>query len=295
MLIPHLKKSDLTFSGHESFYCRQFWLKKGYDFVLAGNNFSAPDAVVELGVGKNMVTSILYWLKSFNLLDEKQNLTKFAHFLFSDHGVDPYLEDIGTLWLLHYHLVTRGKASIFSLVFNVFRRERYDWTHDQLVSFLEQVCRGANYSISPNTLRKDVDVFIRTYLRPEHGSRNIEDDFSSLLIDLELLSETKLSKAMGGRRFSIESTDRSDIPWELILYAILDQYDGNSFAFQRLLNDPNSPGTIFTMTEQGLAKKIKAIVSYIPDATFATDAGIRELQFEKRPNPQAIMMQYYEH
>lgn len=24
--------SELTFSGHETFHCRQFWLKKGYDF-----------------------------------------------------------------------------------------------------------------------------------------------------------------------------------------------------------------------------------------------------------------------
>ena len=77
---------------------------------------------------------------------------------------------------------------MFSLVFNEFRRQRRDWTRDQLVSFLERICRDANYSVSPNTLQKDADVFVRTYLRPERGSRNIEDDFSSLLIALELVS-----------------------------------------------------------------------------------------------------------
>ena len=42
------------FSGHESFPCKSLWLKKGYDFIVHGNNFSSPDAVIQLGVGKNM-------------------------------------------------------------------------------------------------------------------------------------------------------------------------------------------------------------------------------------------------
>ena len=43
-----------TFSGHESFPCKSLWLKKGYDFVVQGKNFNNPDAVIDLGVGKNM-------------------------------------------------------------------------------------------------------------------------------------------------------------------------------------------------------------------------------------------------
>ena len=63
------------------FYCRQFWLKKGYDYA-AGKTFAAADAVVDLGVGKNMATSILYWSKCFNVLDEKQEPTEFANLCF---------------------------------------------------------------------------------------------------------------------------------------------------------------------------------------------------------------------
>lgn len=51
------------FSGHESFPCKSLWLKKGYDFVVGGNDFNSPDAVITLGVGKNMVTSIRFWLR----------------------------------------------------------------------------------------------------------------------------------------------------------------------------------------------------------------------------------------
>ena len=51
------------FSGHESFPCKSLWLKKGYDFVVGGNDFNSPDAVITLGVGKNMVMSIRFWLR----------------------------------------------------------------------------------------------------------------------------------------------------------------------------------------------------------------------------------------
>ena len=47
-----------TFSGHESFPCKSLWLKKGYDFVIQEKDFNSPNAVVDLGVGKNMVSSI---------------------------------------------------------------------------------------------------------------------------------------------------------------------------------------------------------------------------------------------
>ncbi len=71
-----------TFSGHESFPCKTLWLKKGYDFVRAEKDFNAPEAVVDLGGGKNMVSAIRYWFKSFGLnvrnmliFRKRQNLT----------------------------------------------------------------------------------------------------------------------------------------------------------------------------------------------------------------------------
>ena len=97
--------SKPIFSGHESFACKSHWLKRGYDFVNAGNNFNDDEAVVHLGVGKNMVASIRFWLKAFGLLQE-DGLAPIAGYIFDDaSGKDPYLEDIGTLWLLHFMLI----------------------------------------------------------------------------------------------------------------------------------------------------------------------------------------------
>lgn len=80
------------FSGHETFQCRHLWLKKGYDYAKAGKSFSAEDAVVELGVGKNMVTSIRFWMRAFDLMeanDQKPN--EFADYIFGDDDKDLFL------------------------------------------------------------------------------------------------------------------------------------------------------------------------------------------------------------
>ena len=110
--------AKLIFSGHESFHCRTLWLKKGYDFISHEKKFTMPDAVVDLGVGKNMVSAINFWMRSFGLIQKEHKLSNLAEFIFGKDGVDPYLENPATLWLLHYHLVKENIASINSLVFN---------------------------------------------------------------------------------------------------------------------------------------------------------------------------------
>lgn len=56
---------------------------------------------------------------------ENEEPTKLADKLFNDvNGWDPYLEDLGTLWLLHYQLITRQKASTYGLIFNGLRRDK---------------------------------------------------------------------------------------------------------------------------------------------------------------------------
>lgn len=111
------------FSGHESFPCKSMWLKKGYDYLVEHNKFTDPDAVVKLGVGKNMVQSIKFWLRAFDLLKDDE-VTEIARYIFNDRdGKDPYAEDNTTLWILHYLLVVSAVSSIYRLVFVDLQRE----------------------------------------------------------------------------------------------------------------------------------------------------------------------------
>ena len=252
-----------SFSGHETFHCRQFWLKKGYDFIKQQGQFADGDAVAALGVGRNMVIALPYWLRSFGLTDDQQQTTRLADLIFGDNGKDPYLENIGTLWLLHYLLVKTGHASIYSLIYNEFRKERIEFTKEQMTNFLERKCQESEQNISRRTLERDVDVFVKNYLRPRSKGGNVEDDFSAIMLDLALLQEMERTDT-GANLYKIESQDRPDLPAEILFYCILDQEKGNSISFDSLLINADHVGLAFALTRGGLMQKVNEITTKFP-------------------------------
>ncbi len=291
----------LQFSGHDSFICKHFWLKKGYDFISQDQkSFNDELAVVDLGVGKNMVTAISYWLKAYGIADSSNHITELGHYLFNDkNGHDPFLEDLGSIWLLHYSLIKADKASIYNLFFNEFRKDKFSFTREQLSNFLlRKLDSNEQNNVNENTLNKDINVFIRNYLK--HGLRNkktdIEDEFSNLFIDLQFM-ETYQSENAENKLvewYKVENELRIDLPAEIVLFSILDNESyGDSISFKELQSGHNSPGNVFALNEEGLYSKIEAIVDLCPDATFTQSAGIRELQFKSRPDKWKILNDYY--
>ena len=284
----------LTFSGHDSFHCRSQWLYKGLEFISEGKNFFSPNAVVDLGVGKNMVTSVNYWLKSFGLVNGKNSLSKISNFIFGANGVDPYLEDEASLWLLHYHLIVENNASIYSLVFNEFRKQHIEFNKLQLLNFLIYKCKEIDQVVSTNTLKRDIVVFINTYIKPVKANRNLEELYSGLFIELDLIECIKKYDEEENAWYKIENKERENLPAEIILYVIANNYpDASSISFDELLIGHNSPGNIFALNPKGLQDKIEELTArkYI---TFTDDAGIREVQIKKIFNPLKELQKYYE-
>lgn len=289
-----VKKTPIkfTFSGHESFQCRHLWLKKGYDFVNYKKSFNNDDAVVELGVGKNMVSSIRFWMKAFNLLTPADELTDFAHKLLSDDGYDPYMEDEGTLWLLHYQLVKKGFASTYSIVFNELRREKIEFTKDNFISYIKRKSETEkSFQFNPKTLHEDFSVLSKMYLRSEVQTKDREDSFSGLLTELDLVKCYNKGKE---EFFIIENTEKTEIPDEIILYAILDNENFDlSLSLNTIEQNYNSVGTVFAINKPGLQVKIENLTAKFTNMVFNDQAGIKEIQFKKKPTAYSILDKYY--
>lgn len=290
--IQHTTK--YTFSGHESFQCRNLWLKKGYDFVIKGKSFNDEDAVVELGVGKNMVSSIRYWMRAFNLLTTSDELTKLAHKLLSDDGYDPYLEDEGTLWLLHYELVRKGFASSYSIVFNELRREKIEFTCTNFVNFVRRKSEDEkSFVVNEKTVADDFAVLIKMYLRSESTNKDKEDTFSGLLTELDLVKSFKKDKEKE-EFFVIENTNRAEIPDEIILYAIIDNEEfESSFNLNTIEQNSNSIVSIFAINRPGLYEKIENLTKKYSYLVLNDHAGIKELQFKVKPTSESVLKAYY--
>lgn len=287
-MIENTDIAKFSFSGHDTFHCRQLWLKKGYDYVKGGKNFNDEDAVVQLGVGKNMVSSIRFWLKAFNILDNKDTLTEFGIRLFDDeNGYDPFLEDEASLWLLHFHLVKKGFASIYSIIFNEFRKEKFYFDKTTFVNYIKRIGEGnSDVNFNENTIGKDFDVFINLY-RTDPTGKDIEDSFSGILSELEILRQKE-------KQFFIENSERDNLPVAIFLYSILENTNyGNSISLNSLEFNYNGPGSIFALNRAGLNNKINDLVNDFQGITYTDQAGIKELQIKNKVNPFSILDEYY--
>lgn len=275
-----------VFSGHESFACKSHWLKRGYDFVENERNFNDEDAVLYLGVGKNMVASIRFWLKAMGLLNEN-TLTFIANYLFdNDEGKDPYLEDIGTLWLLHFSLVNVDYATIYKTVFVDYHHQRNVIEKNKLQNYIKHICFDeTSYKklYNENTVKRDIGVMLHNYC--VKTNTNFEDS-NTLFVPLNLIRE--LDKDV----YVFNYQTRSEVPCLIFLYALLIHFKGrNSISFE----DITELSLIFCLTNNDLLKTIKSLCNLYPsDIVFSDVAGIKELQFRTELNPIEVLNRYYE-
>lgn len=280
-----------VFSGHESFSCKSLWLKKGYDFVVNGKNFNNPEAVVELGVGKNMVTSIRYWLKVFGIC-ENDKATELGLFLFdSKNGKDCYVEDLATLWLLHFNLVFLQEATLYNLFFCGFQKERSIFDREQLATYVKVklIEKGKLNLYNQNTVKKDIGVLLSNYLLPLNPSSN--EDYFSLLIDLDLIRQS--SENNKSYYFNIDG--KRKVIEEVFLYALIklrEKLGDNSIPFEVIYENI---GVIFCLTDYETIELLKIIVNnYSEYISYSDVAGIRQVQFIGEIDGYQVLKNYYE-
>lgn len=276
---------NYKFSGHESFPCKSLWLKKGYDYDVAGKDFNDPHAVVELGVGKNMVGSIRHWFKTFGLNSESPTRW-IADFLFGEDGVDPYMEDAGTLWLLHYLLVSTGEATLYQWFFTDFQRKKKQFKKGDVVSYVKakMLDAGKLSQFNENTVGKDVSVLLQNYCVSKNAKNN--EDYSSLLLDLNLLT------VMEKEEYAFNEMGRATLPPEIFFFTVLMEKGSDaSVTFEDTLK---RIGLIYCMKELDIISCLKEIAERYSDIVVYSDiAGVRQLLFTKEMEPEEILRRYY--
>ena len=189
-----------VFSGHGTFPMRYGWLKKVYDasaFIEKNNGdiskdlFNNDNSIITLGVGKNMVASMRYWAINAHLLEFNDGIltiNPFAHELFSDDGLDPWLENYATLWYLHWNLVSLKKDCLYTYywLFNHYTSPTFD--KHTLAKRITEAVKDNNWSnMSANTLDRDIGCLISLYATKPKQNKLSEEKIESPLTELELI------------------------------------------------------------------------------------------------------------
>lgn len=286
------------FSGHETFPLRYGWLYKSCNFLSNKGNFSSSNdrdveaAVVELGVGKNMVSAMRYWSECCGAIEVKkgsanQNLTQLGEYLFLDGAAkDPYLEQKGSIWLLHFLLnFNEEELTAYRYFFNLTSLQQFD--KDKLIQDLESdIPRLFDKEVKTGSLKKDIDCFLNTYCSKRVASSKVEkeineDFFSSPLSELRLINE------LGKNTYVALLEERQDIPFQVFVYAlhrfICETKLSMSASFDALLSDQNSPGKIFRLSERGLGMHLENAVKKYPKLLALEDSqGLRQVKLLRK-------------
>jgi hypothetical protein len=280
------------FSGHETFHCKSFWLKKGYDFSRNNSSFRDIDAVVQLGVGKNMVSSISHWLSAFNILNDDGGFSQLGSAILNDEGFDPYMEDIGTIWFLHFQLLKKEYASLYPLFFKDFRRTRIsgEFNSTQLADFTINLLKRSGLNISPNTINNDINVLLKNYVRPVKSTlKTQEDDANILLAELNLVfvADERSSKSTD---YVFNYSNQSSLPALVLLAAVLEVFkDRSSISINEIQNEVSD---LFLCNREGTDMKLQELAE-LGLLIAKSNAGRNEVQFKKRLDTLTILNMYY--
>lgn len=301
--------TEPTFARHETFHPRYGWFYKAYEFAARDPHaFIREDAPVVIGVGKNMVRAIRFWGLAAKLIVEDPKPpnkrrpgvvpTKLGYALFGEFGWDPYMEDPGTLWLLHWALLAPpSQLPVWWLIFNEFHP--VEFTDEDLelavTSHLEGVPDWANPAQS--SVKKDMSALIRAYAPAEKSRRiGIDDLLDCPLRELGLIQR---SPATGHYRFVLGA--KPTLPPAIVAYAVLDYVcrigvSANTVDLNRLILDAGSPGKAFKLNESELSLALATAVERVSDLDLSTVAGVPQLSWSEDPGRIAgvLLSDYYD-
>lgn len=267
------------YSGHETFPCRYAWLPKAFSAIEKDRlAFSDEEgAMIRLGVGKNMVRAIRFWMVEMSVAvkhaEGGYQPSEFAmRVLDRAEGIDPFLEDIRTLWLLHWKLATHSiEAPLFAWDFLINQWQSPEISRSAV---LQAFRRAADKEVRPPsdvTLDQHFDTFLHTYVPTRSRKGEIqEDNLDCPLVELDfitLVGERRLDGT--GKRepiYAFRIEDKADITPDLFAYALHDYWirrrpTERSLTFKDVAFGHGSPGQVFKLPEWATRQRLEVLSS----------------------------------
>ena len=272
--------ANYRFSGHETFPCRYGWLPKAARAIDATPELfiNEDDAMISLGIGKNMVRALRFWVETTGIAQGAEGrgltVTDFGRaLLLGDKALDPYIEDLQTLWLIHWQLVTGPVPPLFAWDFLFNRWHRPKLVPSEILHEFTQESLQQSKQLSPVTLKQHFDVFIHTYA-PTRGSKGsiVEDSLGSPLTELRLIKSEgpAATSALEGKTEPVYSFCREkkvEIGAQLFLYCIAEFWqqrhpDEETISVDQIAYGHGSPGQVFKMPDNEIRDRLTEIETH---------------------------------
>ena len=281
---------------HESFVLRRGWLHKGLRNVMkepklfSNSNINPCDI---LGVGTNMVKSLRYWLKATQMITDVNGIQKITDYAEIILKYDPYFEERGTKYLIHYFLASnKESATTWWWFFNIHKGKTID--KEQFLSdYSEYLKIYTNTTLSRKVLESEFSTLIRTYCSKEEIEDDPEETKICPLSELRLISLIKQER--GKKIYKKNVPDKDDIH-PLIAFSIIcnkqAELNSNEIQISELLNGENNIGRIFNLDRTTVFYLIERMEK-LDLIKIVRTAGLDVIRIKKEMRFKEGMKEYY--
>lgn len=278
--------NSFTFSGHETFSLRISWLPKAVAALEQGARpFNDPrEGMIIFGLGKNMVRSLHFWVIATGLvstLDGRMELTDLAKQTLSrEKGLDPFLEDIQTMWLLHWHLCQgwdEGREAVkMPFAWHYFSNllTSDEISPSEAMEDFKNRPDAIGKQLSPVTLRQHLDIFIKTYVHSSSLSARAtpEDALDSPLTSLNLIKKAGERRLPNGKReqvFRVNDSAHKSLSVETFRYCLhqwwnLHRESEHTATLREISLSAYSPGKCLKIPESAAYSMMQTLASQYP-------------------------------
>jgi len=288
-------ESAFRFSGHQTFPLRIAWIPKAVAEIMRGCDplSNIDEGITKLGLGKNMVEALRCWIEAFqiaNRVDAIWSLTPIGKVIFHPEvGLDPYLEDVSSAWVLHWLISTNRQSPFFAweCVFN--RWPAMEFSASQVIDPFQKETNKSPRPASIVTLRQHWDVFLHSY-RPVRVNKG-EDHLDSAMSALRLIREFGERPNASGKWESLYSFDparKSAIPQQLFAFFLHDWWNRHypseqTVPLREVILGDHSPGRLLKMQEPEVFERVSEI-AFRDSKTFqiVESTSLRQLRRHRR-------------
>ncbi|KZZ84380.1 DUF4007 family protein [Bacillus sp. SJS] len=238
----------MGYGQHQSFYLRDRWLNKAINHLRQDNRFFYDkEAFEKMGLGKNMVQSLRYWVVATGVVEEVFNeerkkvhlITKIGELVYK---YDKFVKFQDTASILHYHLCRQKEPSTaWYWFFNVLN-ETVITKENLSMKFTTWVRDCEIKSFSNNSLKKDIDCLVKLYTA---GQSNIdpEEVIQSPLSKLTIIEDKK--GIIYKRNLSISKIGLTALMYVLLEYKSLNNIE--TVSVDELVTEYGLWGRIYNM------------------------------------------------
>jgi hypothetical protein len=306
--------------------------------------FSDEDAaMVRLGVGKNMVRAIRFWADASEVIHnpkpkpqtreerrvqstqpmllEKATgqygtgmktgnagadwvVSDFGNAVFGPKGHDQFLEDIKTLWLIHWKLSTSTPEPLFAWHYLLNFWHRPDFTRTEALAAFTHEAERLSKKLSAVTLDHHFTTFLHTYV-PTRSKKGdvLEDNLDCPLVELELIQKVGERPTGDSSRheaiYAFRVEEKPDISPELFIYCLEDFWtkrhaNDKTLTFREIAVGEGGPGQVFKLPEHDIRERLESIERDSNGSLlYQESAAFQQVAREQRTNPLHLLKAVY--